>query len=234
MPFLSYALTAACPDVGGVVGVTGAPVRALAVADGLAVGAGTAPAPPVCARPETGVLVAYAEAVAALFARQTVVPLRFGAVAPSAEAARASVAEAADAHRAALARLDGRAEMSLRGPLPPPAGAAPDAAAGAAPAAGAATTAAAASGAAYLRRRKQARAAAAEAARRARAAAVRRYLTGPPAESVADAAWGVRGATWTLAVLLPRAEADAFRAHAEAAATAGVTVTGPWPPYSFV
>ena len=228
MPFLSYALTAACPDVGGVVGVTGAPVRALAVADGLAVVAGAAPAPPVCARPETGVLVAYAEAVAALFARQTVVPLRFGAVAPSAEAARASVAEAADAHRAALARLDGRAEMSLRGPLPPPAGAAPDAAAGAAPAVGAA------SGAAYLRHRKQARAAAAEAARRARAAAVRRYLTGPPAETVADAAWGVRGATWTLAVLLPRAEADAFRAHAEAAATAGVTVTGPWPPYSFV
>jgi hypothetical protein len=231
---LLYALAAEADMPRGLVGVGGAEVVGIEVAEGLVAYASEAPAPGVLARPAVEAVLAFERAVAALFARQTVVPLRFGTAVEGEDEARRLVGSQAEAHRATLARLDGLAEVALRGPLPPSVDASAPPPAARAP-----------SGTAYLRRRRAAHAAAHARDEAAREAVVRRYVR--PHEAVRDHAWRVgerredasEGAArqWTLAVLLPRDAVAAYRAavhqHAEAAGD-DLSVTGPWPPYSFV
>ncbi len=187
-----------------------------------------------CAQPATADLVAYAKVIAHVHAQQTIVPLRFGGVLAGEAAVRAHLIENTGAYQTLLARLDGTEELAVRLVLPPPAPVASLAPAASATAAGA--------GAAYLRVR-QARYAQAErqrAAAQSRAewlcAALMPHALAHHIETISERAADQEQMTIAAAFLIQRGQAASLRARVHELAFAesiGLSVSGPFPPYSF-
>lgn len=216
------------------VGVPPSPVEALAVGELSAV---IGPVPPDL-RARRRDLLAHQALLMALAAGGPVLPMRFGTVAADEEALRARLADESAGYLAALARLDGRVEMNVKG-LP-----VQDSTV--------ALAAVVRADEQVRRLREEARrapryelsvrlgeAVAAGLARRAAEAAdeARRRL-GALAERVTEG-HASAGHALNASFLLPAGDADRFRAAAEAFAAAArdriaLTVTGPLPCYSFV
>lgn len=181
------------------------------------------------AQPTTADLLAYSRVIEHVHEQTTIVPLRFGSVLHSAAAVRSYLAENAAAYEQLLARLAGTEELAVRIVIaPPPAPSLPPHS----------PPSAAGIGAAYLRARqlRHAQAAQQRAAGEARAEWLRAALMPqarahrteliPQGEQLAVAA----------AFLIPRGTFAAVRAQARALAASEsvkLTVSGPFPPFSF-
>jgi hypothetical protein len=184
------------------------------------------------AQPATADLVAYNAVIAHVHAQQTTIPLRFGGVFDSEEAVRAHLGENAAGYQRLLDRLRGTEELAVRVVLP-----AEESQAAGEPATGANVG----TGAAYLRAR-QARYA--QAARRQAAATTRAdWLTAALMPHVrahrvelAELPERPEQITIKAAFLIARGTAAVFREKARALASGepvSLTVSGPFPPYSF-
>ena len=191
---------------------------------------GLLPAEPSLAQPATADLLAYAKVIAHVHARQTIVPLRFGGVLDGEAGVRAHLMENAARYQELLDRLRGTEELAVRVGLSvpePPATPGPPSA-----------TAGAGTGAAYLRAR-QARYAQAErrqAAAKTRAewlcAALMPYALLHHIETIDDG----NELAVAAAFLIRRGTAAELRARAQELAAGEpvrLTVSGPFPPYSF-
>jgi len=220
-----YAIT---DSLGGptVIGLHGAPLQRVASGPLAAVVSEHPRAP----EPDEDTLWAHEQVVEELMESATILPLRFGSSVAGPDALTAMLAERREEFLAALERVRGAVEVSVRGELPP--GDSEDQLPQAGAPGGPEAPGAPGSGTAYLLER-------AERERRERDAAelVHRPLAALARRSVPPAN-GADPRHFKAAYLVEEGALEAFGArvgelNAELGAVR-ISATGPWPPYSFV
>lgn len=187
------------------------------------------PAELALAQPKTADLVAYSRVLAHVHGQTTVVPLRFGSVLADAAAVHAYLADNTAAYLQLLARLRGTEELAVRLLVP---------AAEASPPQAPPPTAAAGAGAAYLRARQlhHAHAEHRQAAGERRADWLRQNLLPYALSHQVELIQQGDSLAVAAAFLIRRGGAASLRARArELAAKEALklTVSGPFPPFSF-
>lgn len=212
--------------LGGVQGVDAQSVT-LVEGSGFAVLVSPVPDPDRLRAPEAEDALAHKSVVDAVFAHRTVIPVRFGTTAASPAELDELLAGEAEAYRGLLDRLDGYAEMGVRLTLREER----------APASAPSDTAYRADrpGTAYLLARQRQRDA--QDGHRRRAARAYRTALADWAERTVTSSRRSSDDTVSLAFLVARTDADAFRdavARVDAPGVTSVDVVGPWAPYSFV
>lgn len=217
-PLYVYAIADALPQAPAT-GLHGAPLRTLATGPLQAVFSEHALAP----EPEEDLLWAHEQVVERLMEEATILPLRFGSTVGGPETLRAMLGERREEFLAALERVRGAVELSVRARLlEPPAQAAAE---------GAHLGERSRSGTAYLLGR-------ARAERRGRDAAerVHRPLARMARRSVRAGA--PEPSSFKAAYLVDERSVESFAGAVarlnESLEDTSIACTGPWPPYSFV
>jgi gas vesicle protein GvpL/GvpF len=173
--------------------------------------------------------------------KQTLVPFRLFTLFSSDAKAVATLGRRARDIEAALTRVSGKGEFVLK-ISKPGAGAARGAGRGARGALGARSAEGASSGTSFLQKKAAAKREAIETAKRVREDAHKTYdtLAGMAAEATFREVDGAAGLVLDASFLVPTRELEAFK-RALSTTAAGlleagcrVSLTGPWPPYSFV
>jgi hypothetical protein len=204
-------------------GLHGAPLRRIESGSLAAVVSGH----PLAPEPDEETLWAHEQIVEDLMASATILPLRFGSTVAEVEALTAMLAERHDEFLAALERVRGAVEVSVRAELPVLDGEPPPPRSG-----GAGGPEAEGSGTAYLLAR-------AERERRGRDAVglVHRPLAALSRQSVAPVESG-DSRQFKASYLVEEGALEEFGARVgELNASLGgvkISATGPWPPYNFV